>query len=562
MATIRINYANKICTRLLTHLKRAQSIASSVSPPDEFIVKSPHGDCHVPDVTIPSYIFSNIRYPEKIALECGITGQKFTYKELYELSKKFGSALLRMGLRKGDVLAVIIPNSPLFPVVFLGAAAVGVTVSPANPIYTPEELSRQVILSNAKAVVSFAPVAKGLNLQKENMKTVFRFIAVGGSLEGWINLEDLLKDDGSLYKEAEVNLDDTILLPFSSGTTGLPKGVCLTHRNVVASLCQLQFPTMGLLKQSTDVFQERFLAVLPFFHIYGLAIVLLSSLWYGGKIVTLPRFEPELFLKTVASQNFSIMQLVPPILNFLTNRPEVKSQWFNNLHTAVSGAAPLGSAIASTFLEKLNKPDLLLQEGYGLTETTSVISVSPVKGGKIGSCGMPFPSTEVKVIDIENGISLPPGQRGELCVRGPQIMKGYLTNPEATKETIDENGWLHTGDIAMYDDTMQFYIVDRLKELIKVKGLQVAPNELEDLLRSHPAVLDAAVIGVPDDRSGELPRGYIVKKPGSDLDESQLCQFIAEKVSSHKQLAGGVVFMEAIPKSPTGKILRRLLKQS
>jgi acyl-CoA synthetase (AMP-forming)/AMP-acid ligase II len=287
---------------------------------------------------------------------------------------------------------------------------------------------------------------------------------------------------------------------------------------------------------------------------------MLTGLDHGAKLVTLPRFESESFLKSVHQHRPTMLQLVPPLVSYLSARPDLKLDSFHRLHTIIIGAAPLGPLVANKLIGRLGKPDLLMQEGYGMTETSSVTHLSPIVNNQIGSFGEPLSRTQVKVVDVDTGESLGPGQHGEMCVRGPQVMKGYYKNEKATKETIDSDGWLHTGDMVYYNEQNQFFIVDRLKELIKVKGFQVSPSELEDVLRRIPGVSDVAVIGVPDEIAGELPRAYVVKKKGITVTKEEIVEFVDVKVAPHKKLMGGVVFLDAIPKTNTGKLLRRELK--
>ncbi|KAK2706327.1 uncharacterized protein LOC136029917 [Artemia franciscana] len=530
---------------------------------DSSIVYSELPDCHLPNVSLTQYLFEKTdEFGHKVALECGITGRKYCYNQIRQLSVRFGSALIRMGLKKGDVLGVVLPNCPEWAFVFLGSTYVGVTVTPANPAYTAVEVFRQFKAAEIKAVLCHSQIASMLKPKLNNMSTVNIFITAFGHIDGWVSLEDLLSAD--IYsEEAQVDLDnDPLILPYSSGTTGLPKGVILSHGNVVNNLCQYHVPGTTRIQAACNDYQEKYVSILPYFHIYGLVVTLLSGLWYGAHITILPRFDPDLFLRTLASVKPTVLQLVPPLISFLANSSNLDRKMFQRLHTVMSGAAPLGPSIANKLLERINSSSLFLQEGYGLTETSPISHVSPLKGSQIGSCGKPISRTAVKILDLETGASLPADLEGELCIKGPQVMKGYYKNKEATANMIDEEGWLHTGDIAKYDSGKRFYIVDRLKELIKVKGLQVAPSELEDLLRSHPQVMDVAVIGVPDERTGEAPRAYVVLKPGSNVSEKSLSNFVAERAAPYKHLHGGVVFLGTIPKSATGKILRRELKSA
>lgn len=283
------------------------------------------------------------------------------------------------------------------------------------------------------------------------------------------------------------------------------------------------------------------------------------SLYVGAKMVTVPTFEPNLYVGTIKRYKTTILHTVPPIVSFLIHSDMVTPELLKSVHTLVCGAAPLGPALVKEFNEKFGD-GMNFQEGYGMTEASPVTHMTPVEAYKPGSTGVVIPNTMAKIVDLSTGETLGPGVEGELCIHGPQVMKGYYRNEKATQETIDKDGWLHTGDIAKMDENENVYIVDRLKELIKVKGLQVAPAELEDLLRRHPAVVDVAVIGLPDERAGEVPRAYVVLSPESDVTQDEIADYVAKEVAPHKRLLGGVCFTDKIPKSATGKILRRELK--
>src|SRR4029078_2191481 len=311
--------------------------------------------------------------------------------------------------------------------------------------------------------------------------------------------------------------EDLVALPYSSGTTGLPKGVMLTHHNLVANLCQME----GLCYfYETDTL----ICVLPLFHIYGLVVVLNMGLYSGATVVLMPRFELESFLKAVQDYDVSLAHIVPPIVLSLSKHPIVDNYKLPKLKKFVSGAEPLGEELTRACMDRLG---CSVRQGYGMTETSPVTHSSPAppKQIKFGSVGVPAPNTECKIIELETGESLGRNQKGEVCVRGPQIMVGYLNNPEATARTIDADGWLHTGDIGYADEDGHFFILDRAKELIKYKGFQVPPAELEAVLLTHPCVADAAVIPCRDDEAGEIPKAFVVLK--SEATEDELIDFVA-----------------------------------
>lgn len=371
-------------------------------------------------------------------------------------------------------------------------------------------------------------------------------------------------DDGSLYMANRDGFDshtDVVAMPFSSGTTGPPKGVCLTHFNLVANCVQTAAPNVMpacLLDWVQHGEQEVTLAVLPFFHIYSMELIMLLNLRLGSKIVTLPKFEPETYLKALVQYKPTILHLVPPLVSFLAATPVVKAQHLTSVKVVTGGAAPFGPALIEMFMKKVMPNVIEFREGFGMTETSPLTHIQPSEGAVLGGCGCTVPNTIAKLVDTETGEIVGPGEQGELCVSGPQTMLGYYKNEGATGETILD-GWLHTGDIATVDSSGQFTIVDRLKELIKVKGLQVSPSELEDLIRRHPGVLDVAVVGVPDERVGESPRAYVIRR-NANVEEQSIVDYVAERVAPHKKLEQGVMFVESLPKNQTGKLLRRELK--
>jgi 4-coumarate--CoA ligase len=341
---------------------------------------------------------------------------------------------------------------------------------------------------------------------------------------------------------------DTVVLPYSSGTTGLPKGVMLTHRNCAGNIAQVNamFP-----------FEEHdvIIAVLPFFHIYGMQVIMNSGLRVGATLVTMPRFDLVGFLQAVQEHKVTVAYLVPPIVLALAKQPIVSDYDLSSLRVVMSGAAPLGAELADEAAARIGAS---VFQGYGMTELSPVTHLCPLDDARAGSIGVLVPNCEARLVDPD-GVDVEPGGEGELWVRGPMVMTGYLNNPTATAETIDADGWLHTGDVARVDADGHFTIVDRVKELIKYKGFQVPPAELEALLVTHPAVADVAVIPVPDEAAGEIPKAFVVRKPGAEATAEELMAFVAEHVSSYKQVRQ-IEFIDEIPKSASGKILRRILR--
>jgi len=539
-----------------------------INPGDEnLIIRSPWPEVEIPETNLADFVWENVEeYSDKPALVCGMTGRSYSFGLAHGMSRKFGSALLRMGAKKGDVFGMVLPNIPEFPIAFLGAAGVGVTVTTMNPTYRPEEIAKQMDTSGTKYVITIGMFLQNIKQAADIYGGIEKIIVLGMDdvPSPCVSFQDMIiGDDGSLYDQ-DRSCDphnDVVVMPFSSGTTGPPKGVCLTHYNLVANCMQAKVPGVmphALKNLIDDGVQETTVAVLPFFHIYSMELIMLLNMRIGTRIVTLPKFEPETYIKSLVTYKPTVLNLVPPLVGFLATNPAVKSSHLSSVKVVTGGAAPFGPSLIEKFMEKVAPGVIEFREGFGMTETSPLTHLQPEEGAVLGGCGCPVSNTVAKIIDVETGALLEAGEPGELCVSGPQVMQGYFNNKEATNKTIID-GWLHTGDIAIYDDTKQFVIVDRLKELIKVKGLQVSPSELEDLIRRHPGVLDVAVVGVPDERLGESPRAYIIRK-NANVAEQSIIDYVADRVAPHKKLGQGVMFVDSLPKNQTGKILRRELK--
>ena len=511
------------------------------------IVKGPYPDIAIPQTALTPFVLHRAKeLGDKPALIEGPTGRTISYTQLADLVSIAAYNLSQRGLKKGDVFGILSPNCLEYAIAFHAVATLGGIVTPINPLYTKHEIAPQLKDCGARFLVTApACVEKTREAAAEaGIEELFVF----GSGPGATSFDSLLIDNGRAEQVEIDPKEDLVVLPYSSGTTGLPKGVMLTHYNLVANIRQME----GLCYFAET---DTLICVLPLFHIYGLMVVLNMGLYNGVSIVLMPRFDLESFLKAVQDYEVSLAHLVPPIILSLSKNPIVDNYRLPRLHTIFSGAAPLGEELTRACMDRLG---CNIRQGYGMTETSPVTHSSPAPPmtSKFGSVGVPAPNTECKVVDLETGEALGPGQRGEVCARGPQIMKGYLNRPDATAQTIDSEGWLHTGDIGYFDEDGHFFIVDRAKELIKYKGLQVPPAELEAVLLSHPCIADAAVIPYPDDEAGEVPKGIVVLREPVQAEE--VLQFVAERVAPHKRIRH-LEIVDKIPKSPSGKILRRVL---
>ena len=487
-------------------------------------------------------------FAELPALICGSTGKTYTYRTLRDAVHTVAAGLSAKGIRKGDVIGLVCPNIPDFAVVFYAASLIGAVPSTVNPIATAEEIGAQFADSEALMIVTIPEMFAKCEAASRLASTV-REIVVFGEHEGATPYKALWAH-GSTPPMVSIDVhNDLTALPYSSGTSGIPKGVMLTHYNLVANLCQMVDVTAVISPG------DHVLGVLPFFHIYGMVVVMSGALRQGAAIVTLPRFDLEQVLGVMQSHRIHMANVVPPIILAMAKHPAVANYDLSNLKYLFSGAAPLGTELAQACEQRLN---IRVRQGYGLTETSPVSHYHPMDDVRVvnDSVGPSAPNTECRLVDSDTGEDVAVGERGEMWIRGPQVMKGYLNKPEATAACMTSDGWFKTGDVAVVDEQGWYKIVDRVKELIKYKGLQVAPAELEAHLLGHPAIADAAVIPVYDADAGEVPKAYVVARVPISADE--VMQYVADRVSPYKKVRQ-VEFVDTIPKSPSGKILRRLL---
>jgi acyl-CoA synthetase (AMP-forming)/AMP-acid ligase II len=511
------------------------------------VFKSPYPDVSIPDVSLTEYVLRRAEaLGEKPALVDGASGRTITFGQLPGMVRTVAAGLARRGIGKGDVVALYSCNVPEYAVAFHAIASLGGIVTTVNPLSTAEELAPQLADSRTRIVIC-APELVGRSREAAEGLDLID-VYVFGEAEGATPFAQLLEETAAPPEVAIDPATDLVALPYSSGTTGLPKGVMLTHRNLVANICQF-----SPLEHVSD--SDTLICVLPMFHIYGMTVIMNGGLSHGATVVTLPRFDLELFLRVIAEHHVTFAHVVPPIVLTLAKHPLVDAYDLSSLRAVFSGAAPLRAELCRAVAERLG---CMAMQGYGLTETSPVTHAASAERSRVrdGSVGTIVPNTECRLVDVESGEDVGPGREGEILIRGPQVMKGYFNNQEATAATIDPDGWLHTGDVGVVDEDGYFFVVDRVKELIKFKGFQVAPAELEALLLTHPAVADAAVVPSPDPEAGEVPVAFVVHR--AEVSAEELMAHVAGHVAPYKRIRS-IEFVDQIPKSASGKILRRLL---
>ncbi|MFJ3406400.1 AMP-binding protein [Promicromonospora sp. NPDC090134] len=523
------------------------------------VIRSPLPDVEIPPVSVYEYLFGTITDAEleRVAVVDGVSGAATTFRALRDQIDAVAGAVAARGFGVGDVVALHAPNVPAYVTVFHGLLRAGVTVTTVNALSSAPEITKQLADSGTRLMITVsALLAAGEDGARDAGLRDDQIVVLDGA-EGRTSLADLLADP---RPAPDVTFDPAThlaVLPYSSGTTGRPKGVMLTHTNLVANVAQ----SMAIGVGSDDVVP----CVLPFFHIYGMTVLLNLALRTRARLVTLPRFDLAQYLGVIQEHRATFLFVAPPIALALAKHPLVDSYGVSSVRAVLSGAAPFGEGLAGAVRDRLGKHVRVLQ-GYGMTEMSPVSHCIPFDRADIpsGSVGLLVAGMEARIVDpatgaeIEqpaDGVSGP----GELLCRGPNVMVGYLGNPEATAATLEADGFMHTGDIVTVDSGGVFQVVDRLKELIKYKGYQVPPAELEALLLSHPQIADVAVIGLPDEEAGEIPKAFVVPVAGASLTEAEVIAFVAEQVAPYKKVRS-VEFIEAVPKSASGKILRKDLR--
>ena len=526
------------------------------------MVRSSYPDVDIPRATVYDYLFGSLTDADRhrTAMVDAATGAATRYGELVDRINAVAAELARRGVKPGDVVGLHCPNSTAFAIVFHGALRAGATVTPINSLYTADEIARQLADCSATWLFSASALADAAAEAADTAGIPWQFAAQ--LVEESIAAAASSSGAGAGGARAPgLDIDPAThlaVLPYSSGTTGLPKGVMLSHRNLVANVVQCE----ALIGLERD---DRVLAVLPFFHIYGLTVLLNFALSARAQLVTLPRFELEPFLDAIGKNECTWVFIAPPIAVALAKHPLVDRYDTSSVKVIFSGAAPLDGALATAVARRL---DCKVRQGYGMTELSPVSHAVPASRDDLPmrSVGLALPNMECRLVHPGSGADIPvpatgTSRPGELLCRGPNVMLGYLNNPEATAEAIDADGWLRTGDIATVSAEGVYAIVDRLKELIKYKGYQVAPAVLEAVLLGHPRIADAAVIGIPDDDGQEVPKAFVVLQADAALTGDEVMDYVSARVAPHEKVRR-VEFIDAIPKSTSGKILRKDLRAS
>ncbi|XP_052186664.1 4-coumarate--CoA ligase 2-like [Diospyros lotus] len=541
----------------------SSSPSSSSSSSTTHIFKSKLPDIPIPThLSLHDYCFEKLsEFSDRTCLIVGSTGKTYTFAETHLISRRVAAGLSSLGVKKGDVVMLLLQNCAEFAFSFTAASMLGAVTTTANPFYTAAEVFKQFNACKAKLIITQSQYVEKLRDAAENHPKLgedFTVVTTDDPPENCLHFSVLSGANETDLPDVAIDPDDAVALPFSSGTTGLPKGVVLTHNSLITSVAQQvdgENPNLHL--KEDDVV----LCVLPLFHIYSLNSVLLCSMRAGAAVLLMHKFEIGALLELIQRHRVTVAAVVPPLVLALAKNPMVAGFDLSSLRLVLSGAAPLGKELEQALRDRV--PQAIFGQGYGMTEAGPVLSMclgfakQPFQT-KSGSCGTVVRNAELKVVDPDTGCSLGHNQPGEICIRGHQIMKGYLNDAEATARTVDADGWLHTGDIGYVDDDNEVFIVDRVKELIKFKGFQVPPAELEALLVSHPSIADAAVVPQKDEAAGEVPVAFVVRSE-EGLTEEAVKEFIAKQVVFYKKLHK-VYFVNAIPKSPSGKILRKDLR--
>lgn len=510
--------------------------------------------------SLGQYILDKYKsFGDRTVLVDAVNGVEYSASFMHKSIVRLAYILQKLGVKQNDVVGLSSENSVNFALAMFAGLAVGATVAPLNVTYSDREVDHAINLSKPKIIFASKITIDRVAKVASKNKFVKGIIALSGTSKKFKNIYDLkeLMEDEKFKTQPDftspaANKDEDVsLIVCSSGTTGLPKGVQLTQMNLLATLDSQIQPTVIPMEEVT------LLTVITWFHAFG-CLTLITTACVGARLVYLPKFEEKLFLSAIEKYRVMMAFMVPPLMVFLAKHPIVDKYDLSSLMVLLCGAAPLSRETEDQIKERIGVP--FIRQGYGLSESTLSVLVQNDEFCKPGSVGVLKVGIYAKVIDPDTGKLLGANERGELCFKGDGIMKGYIGDTKSTQTAI-KDGWLHTGDIGYYDDDFEFFIVDRIKELIKYKGYQVPPAEIEALLLTNDKIKDAAVIGKPDEEAGELPLAFVVKQANVQLTENEVIQFVNDNASPAKRLRGGVIFVDEIPKNPSGKILRRILRE-
>jgi long-chain acyl-CoA synthetase len=488
------------------------------------------------------------KYPDNIAFSCH--GRSLTYQELDTQTSRLAAGLNELGVKPRDRVVIFLPNSLEFVISYYGILKASATVTPANPLYKRDELKHQLNDSEAVAIITSAGSYPMVREIKDETRLKAIILTGSEDTDYEISLNKLLEKYPPTPPKIDLNpKEDIAAIEYTGGTTGLPKGAMLTHYNLVVNAIQNDI-WLGWTERETVI------GLLPFYHSWGACTCVNSPIYCGARVVIIPRYDARELLMIIEKEKATVLHGAASVFTMLLNSPFITKYDLSSLKYVKAGAMPIPPEIRERWQEITGVKMIL---AYGLSEASPETHTSPPERVKPGTIGIPIMDTDARIVDEETGeIELPPGKIGELVIRGPQVMKGYLNRPEDNKEVL-RDGWLYTGDLARMDEEGYFYIADRKKEIIKYKGYTIAPAEIEAVLYEHPAVRECAVVGKPDNLAGELPKAYVVLKDGCSVKAEELIKFCEERVAPYKKIRL-VEFIDEIPKTQVGKILRRVLR--
>ncbi|XP_022905801.1 luciferin 4-monooxygenase-like [Onthophagus taurus] len=522
---------------------------------DKNILKGPDYHMDLPKESLGKLFYDGlIKYNNKTVFVDEFTGETITNKKILEITTQLCGVFENLSLKEGDLIGIYSENSIYYFIPMIAASFLGITTVPISNYYLEAELTHALNLT--KPSILFCSKESSKNFSKIREKFGFIKHVVVMDFTGFNSFLEKNGEKNGVLSLKEVNSEENVaLILFSSGTTGLPKGVMITQKNFICRTVHCRDPRLKYFEP-----KDVILGILPFFHASGLMTYTVSSILLGHTLRVFSKFDPNLYLEAIQKYKLTQIQIVPTVTVFLAKNPIVDQYDLSNLEDILTGGSPLSENVEKRIMDRLKIKHI--RQIYGMTETTLNITCVPVGLWKQGSVGKLVPGMMAAIRDPESGEFLSSYKIGEVIVKGDMVMKGYFKNPDANNEVFLENGFLRTGDLGYFDDEGNYFIVDRLKELIKYKSFQVAPAELEGLLLKNPKILDAGVIGLPDEEAGELPLAFVVKQPHAhDLSEEEVIKYVSDNVSHQKRLRGGVKFVEAIPKNASGKILRRELRK-